>query len=66
MVTLYTVKECSEILKCNIPYVHKLRKKGLLKFLKLGSYKVREEELKRFLSNYEGYDLTDPDNIIEL
>lgn len=60
---LYTVKECSEVLKCSVHYVHKLRKQGLLKFMKLGSYKVRVSEVERFLKEYEGYDLTDPENI---
>ena len=63
---LYTVKEVSEILKCNTDYVHKLRKAGLLKFMKLGSFKVRKEELERFLSEAEGYDLTNPYEVIEL
>ena len=63
---LYTVKEVSEILKCNTDYVHKLRKAGLLKFMKLGSFKVRKEELERFLSESEGYDLTNPDKVVEL
>lgn len=63
---LYTVKEVSEILKINVTYVHKLRKAGLLPFMKLGTYKVREETLKEFLEKYENYDLTDPDNIKEL
>ena len=63
---LSIVKEVSEILKCNTDYVHKLRKAGLLKFMKLGSFKVRKEELERFLSEAEGYDLTNPDEVIEL
>lgn len=32
---LYTVKEVSEILKCNVDYVHRLRKSGVLPFIKL-------------------------------
>lgn len=60
---LYTVKEASEIMKTNVNYVHELRKKGLLPFLKLGSYKVRASALEAFLEKYEGYDLTDPGNI---
>ena len=63
---LYTVKEVSEILKCNTDYVHKLRKSGLLRFMKLGSFKVRKEELERFLAEAEGNDLTDPSNVREL
>ena len=36
---LYTVKEVAALLKTNVDYVHKLRKAGLLPFLKLGQYK---------------------------
>lgn len=63
---LYTVKEVSEILKTNCDYVHSLRKAGLMKFIKLGHYKVREQELERFLAAYEGMDVTDPMNVKEL
>lgn len=57
---LYTVKEVSKLLKCNVDMVHKLRKSGVLPFLKLGQYKVRKEALDEFLKKYEGKDLTDP------
>ena len=63
---VYTVKEVSEILKCNVDYVHKLRRAGVLKFMKLGSYKVRQAELERFLAEAEGYDISDPNNIKNL
>lgn len=63
---VYTVKEVSIILKTNVAYVHKLRQAGLLKFLKLGSFKVRRTELERFLKEYEGKDITDPFHILEL
>lgn len=63
---LYTVKEVSQILKCNVDYVHKLRRAGLIKFIKLGNFKVRKAELERFLAEYEGKDITDPANIKEL
>lgn len=63
---LYTVKETAEILKTNVDYVHKLRKAGLIPFIKLGSYKVRKEALEQFLKENEGKDLTDPRNIKEL
>lgn len=63
---LFTVAEVAEILKTNIDYVHKLRKAGLLPFLKLGSYKVRKEALEAFLREYEGKDLTEPFNVKEL
>ena len=57
---LYTVKEVSKLLKCNVDMVHKLRKSGVLPFLKLGQYKVRKQTLDEFLKKYEGKDLTDP------
>ena len=60
---LYTVKEVSELLHTNPTYVYNLIKAGLLPVLKLGSYKVRRESLNKFLADYEGKDLTDPNNI---
>ena len=63
---LYTVKEVAELLKTNIDYVHKLRKAGLLPFLKIGQYKVRKQSLELFLERYEGKDLTDPFDVKEL
>lgn len=63
---LYTVKEVAEILKTNCDYVHSLRKSGLLRFIKIGHYKVRKAELDRFLIEHEGKDVTDPLNVREL
>ena len=63
---IYTVPEVAKLLKTNVDYVHKLRKAGILKFLKLGSFKVRKVELDNFLAKYEGKDLTDPFNIKDL
>lgn len=63
---LYTVKETAKILKTNTDYVYALIKKGKIRCLKLGSYKIRKSTLELFLSQYEGYDLSDLDNVIEL
>lgn len=63
---LYTVKEVATLLKTNVDYVHKLRKSGLLPFLKLGQYKVRRQALEEFLNRYEGKDLTNPFSVKEL
>ena len=60
---LYTVKET---LKTNTDYVYSLIKKGYIKCLKLGSYKIRKSTLERFLAQYEGYDLSDLDNVDEI
>ena len=63
---VYTVAEVADILKCNVNYVHKLRKAGVLPFLKLGQYKCRKVALEKFLATYEGKDVTDPNNITDL
>ena len=56
---LYTVKEVAQILKCNATRVYGLKDAGLLPFLKLGQLKCRREAV-------EGYDVSDPNNIIPL
>ena len=61
---LYTVKEVSELLHTNPAYVYSLIKAGLLPVLKLGSYKVRKESLNRFLEEFEGKDLTNPNDVV--
>lgn len=53
----------SELIHTNLAYVYSLINSGLLPALKLGSYKVRKEALTRFLEEYEGKDLTDPNKI---
>lgn len=63
---LYTVKETAKILKTNTDYVYSLIKKGKLRCLKLGSYKIRKTTLEKFLLQYEGYDLSDLENIVPL
>lgn len=63
---LYTVKEVAKLLKCNTQLVYRLRDAGLLKFIKLGQYKVRHTTLMKFLETYEGKDITDPENIKDL
>jgi len=63
---LYTVKEVSEIIHTNKAYVYELIKAGLLPALKLGSFKVRRETLERFLKEHEGYDLTDPKDVVKI
>ena len=60
---LYTVQDVSKLLKTNETYVRKLIKNGLLKGMVLGRLKVRASALEEFLEKYEGYDVTDVDNI---
>lgn len=63
---LYTVAEVAKLIKTNTNYVYELIKKGFLPALKLGSYKVRRAALLEFLEKYEGKDLTDLHNIVNL
>lgn len=60
---IYTMDEVATILRCTNSYVQNLRKAGLIKCLNLGCYKVRKEELERFLRDNEGMDLRDPFNV---
>ena len=57
MSKIYTIKEVSKLLKCNVNRVHDLRKRGLLKCLRLGSWKVTEASLDEFLNKYDGKDI---------
>lgn len=63
---LYTVAEVAKLIKSNTSYVYNLIRAGLLPVLKLGSYKVRRVSLLEFLERYEGKDLTDINNIVDL
>lgn len=63
---LYTVKETATVLGVNVHLVYSLIAKGLLPALKLGSLKVRKAAIEDFILKYEGMDLSNLDNIIEL
>ena len=63
---LYTVKEVSELIHTNKAYVYSLIQAGLLPVLKLGSYKIRRESLDKFLADYEGKDLTNPNDVVAI
>ena len=60
---LYTVSEVAEILKSNTNYVYKLMNAGLLKYIVIGRRKVRESTLNKFIADFEGYDITNPENV---
>ncbi len=63
---LYTMAEAAKVLKINRAAMDRLRKAGLIRCLKLGSWKVRGEELERFLRDSEGKDITDPFNVKDI
>ena len=60
---LYSIKEVSKILRVTPRYTYDLVHRGLLPAIKLGSLKVRQQDLDAFLSQYSGFDLSDLDSI---
>lgn len=60
---LYTMAEAAKLLCIDRNRIYKLYAAGRIKCLKLGSLKVRAEELERFLRDNEGMDLSDPYNV---
>lgn len=63
MENLYTVQEVSKLLKVSKNRVYDIIHAGLLPVMKMGGIKVRESALEAFLQKYEGYDITDPQNV---
>lgn len=66
MKELLTVEEVAEHLKVNKSAVYDYKKAGLLRFMKLGRWKVREQDLEEFKEWCVGKDVTDPFNVKEL
>lgn len=63
---LLTVKEVSKKLKINATDTYKLINKGYIKILKLGSIKVPDFELARFIKDSVGKDFSDLDNVKDI
>jgi len=60
---LLSVSDAATRLKTNRNFIYTLIEKGILKCLIMGSKKIRNTEINRFLAEYEGKDLTDLNNI---
>ena len=60
---LYTVSDLTKILHIGKNKVYELIKAGLIPALNLGGLKVRQQAVAKFLEEYEGFDLTDINNI---
>lgn len=60
---LLSVSEAAARLKTNRNFVYKLIDKGLLRCLIIGSKKIRNTEINRFLNEFDGKDLSDLNNI---
>ncbi len=61
--SLFSVKETAKYLGISKNKVYDLIHSGLLPAIKIGGLKIRSSSLQNFLAAYEGYDITDPDNI---
>ena len=51
MENIYTIKEVSKILKVNANYVYKEINNGSIKAVKIGSLKILESELTRYINS---------------
>ena len=60
---LYTTAEVAKMLKTKPEQIYKLMNAGLLPYMVIGRRKVRASTLEEFLQRYEGFDITDPNNI---
>ncbi len=60
---IYTVQEVATILHSSPNYIYELIEKGYLPALKLGSIKILKTSLIKFLTDYEGQDLSNIDNV---
>lgn len=63
---LLTTAEVALLLKSNKNYVGDLIKSGLLPYMKIGSRRVRRSTFNEFLKKYEGWDLSDPYNPLQI
>lgn len=61
-----SVSDAVKRLKTDKATVYELIKRGLLKALKIRSLKISNSEINRFLTVYQGMDLSDLDNIKEI
>lgn len=63
---LLSIPETAKLLHTQPTVIRSLVKANKLKALKLGDMKIRRSEIDRFLLDSEGFDLTDPFNIVSL
>jgi len=63
---LLSVADASKRLDSSRNAVYELINNGYLKAMKLGSLKIRNSEINRFLQEFEGKDLSDLSNIKSL
>ena len=60
---IYTVQEVATLLHSSPNYIYALIEKGFLPAIKLGSIKILKSSLENFLTNNEGQDLSDINNV---
>jgi len=47
---IYTISEVAKLLKTNKNYIYQIIKEGKLKTVKIGTLKVRESDLQKFIN----------------
>lgn len=60
---LLSVKDLKIVLGLGEGSIYKILHAGLLPYLNIGGIKVRKSAVEEFAAKFEGYDLTDIDNI---
>ena len=60
---LYSVKDLKSVLGIGEANIYQIIHAGLLPYLNLGGMKVRKVAVEEFVAKYEGYDLSDINNI---
>lgn len=61
MKKLYSVVEAAQILSTSKDVVYSLIRKGIIKPIKIGSFKIPLAEIDNFIDKYTGYDISDLD-----
>lgn len=63
---MFTVPEAASLLGVSKDIAYELIKAGLLVPLKFKSYRIAAAELDRFIKKWNGWDLSDPYNPVQL
>ena len=60
----YTQEELAQVLRCDSRHIGRLRRAGLINFIKVGrNYIYRESDVNSFVDNYSNCDLSNENKI---
>nr|DAU98780.1 MAG TPA: helix-turn-helix domain protein [Caudoviricetes sp.]DAX52909.1 MAG TPA: helix-turn-helix domain protein [Caudoviricetes sp.] len=64
MQNFYTQEELAQLLRCDSRHIGRLRRAGLINFIKVGrNYIYRESDVNSFVDNYSNCDLSNKNKI---